>query len=85
MPEAGEKLALIAMVVVLSKCSRAEEARRGALARGQVLSRQTDDRLEGVLQTILFFCGDALKIPEGGTVPLFRGRRRPDALLPTHG
>ena len=62
MPEPGEKLALIAMVVVLSKGSRAEEARRGALARGQVLSRQTDDRLEGVLQTILFFCGDALKI-----------------------
>jgi hypothetical protein len=34
-----------------------------------MFSRQSHDRLEGALRTILFFCGDTLMIPKCGLAP----------------
>src|SRR5262249_20875822 len=69
-PAVAEKLALIAMVVVLSKIS---PQRKCALAanggsmwgcrrHSRVLSCAGDDRLEAELQPVWNLCGDSLKI-----------------------
>src|SRR4029079_5908095 len=75
-PAVGEKLALIAIVMVPFDGLAAaqtrvggERARWGTFAPSRMFSRQPHDRLEGVLRTILFFCGDTLMIPECGMVP----------------
>jgi hypothetical protein len=61
-PVAGLKLAVIAMVVVLSEglaaaqCALAvNRVEWGALARNRMLSLRSDDRLEAELQTVLNF------------------------------
>src|SRR5215831_10443156 len=69
-PAVGEKLALIAMVVVLSKIwphANARSAANGGSMSGcrrhsRVLSCAGDDRLEAELQPVWNLCGDSLKI-----------------------
>src|SRR5215471_16695487 len=68
-PAVGEKLALIAMVVVLSKiwpqrrCALAVNRWfNGCRRHGGVLRCGRDDRLEVELQPVLNLCGDSLKI-----------------------
>src|SRR5215468_4154392 len=68
-PAVGRKLALIAMVVVLSKiwpqrrCALAVNRWfNGCRRHGGVLRCGRDDRLEVELQPVLNLCGDSLKI-----------------------
>src|SRR5262245_60923496 len=69
-PGVGEKLALIAMVVVLSKiwpqrkCGLAANGGPlwGCRRHSRVLSCAGDDRLEADVQPVWKLCGDSLKI-----------------------